>query len=239
MEIKNAYKKRFILISALMISVLLLFTGCGGKEEIPLTALKKSLKDKPSYSILLDDMKKEGTFFKTFFHKYLVVQPEDSQKTDWLQVPEKYYTANRDFLGMTLLTKKDGILDDLVAPPGYGFVGDSSYGRWREDKDGNSFWEFYGKYAFFSSLFGGWYHPIHRHDYRTYRSNKSHGRPFFGSKKQYGSSGALVKKKKPGFFQARTSVAKASKQTFKNRVKKRIGRTKTVSIRGRAGGVGK
>ncbi|OQY49524.1 MAG: hypothetical protein B6230_07960 [Desulfobacteraceae bacterium 4572_89] len=214
-------------------------TSCGGGSgEIPLTSLKRDLADKPTYSILLDDMKKEGTFSKSYYHKYLVVEPDGSKKTDWLRVPEKYFRANEAFLGMALVTKKDGVVEDQVSPPGYGYVGDSEYGRWRQDSSGGSFWEFYGKYAFFSSLFGGWYHPVHRNDYGMYRKYRSQGRPFFGSRKEYGSSGAIAKKIRPGFFATRMAGAKSSKQSFKNRVSSRIGRTKT-GLRGRSGGLGK
>ena len=214
-------------------------TGCGGGSgEMPLTSLKRELADKPTYSILLDDMKEEGTFSKTYYHKYLVVEPDGSRKTDWLRVPEKYFRANEGFLGMALVTKKDGVVEDQVSPPGYGYVGDPEYGRWRQDSSGGSFWEFYGKYAFFSSLFGGWYHPVYRNDYGMYRKYRSQGRPFFGSRKQYGSSGAIAKKIRPGFFASRMARSSSSKQSFMSRMSKRIGRTRT-GLRGRSGGFGK
>ncbi|SMC68977.1 hypothetical protein SAMN02746065_10756 [Desulfocicer vacuolatum DSM 3385] len=217
----------------------ILFAGCGGGTgEIPLETLKKTLRDQPTFSVLLDDMKEEGTFVKNYFHRYLVVLPDESSKTQWFQVPKEYYNKNIDFLGMTLLTKKEGAYDDAVSPPGYGFVGDENYGRWRDDGNGGSFWEFYGKYALISSLFGGWYSPIHRHDYRSYQSYRSKRKPFFGSSKQYGSSGKIVKATRPTFYSSRMSSVNAKKSSFSNKVSQKIGRTKT-GLRSRAGGSGK
>ncbi len=216
-----------------------LFSGCGGSSgENPLKALEKNLKDVPTYSVILDDMKEEGTFIKSYFHRYLVVLPEESSQTQWFQVPKDFYNKNSEFLGMALLTKKDGTIDDVVAPPGYALVGDEKYGRWREDNSGGSFWEFYGKYALISSLFGGWYSPIHRNDYRTYQTDRTRGKPFFGSNKQYGSTGHIVKATRPSFYSSRMSTVNAQKSSFSNKVNQKIGRTQT-GLRSRSGGSGK
>ena len=217
-----------------------LLSGCTGSSSrnIPINKIKQSLKDQPTYSIILDNMKYKGSFFKTYFHKYLVVQPGGSWKTGWLKVPESYYKQNRKFLGMALLTKKDGKLEKGVAPPGYGFVGDSRYGRWARDSQGDSFWEFYGKYAFFSSLFGGWYHPVRMSDYRVYNQDRSLNRPFFGRNNEFGSSGKIVKQKRPNFYARRMSRFRTGRGSFASRLRSRIGRTR-MGFRGRAGGFGK
>jgi len=216
-----------------------LFAGCGGKgNERPLETLKKTLKSEPTFSILLDDMREEGTFFKTYYHRYLVVLPDESAKTRWFQVSRDYYNKNIKFLGMTLLTKKEGTYDNTASPPGYGFVGDETYGRWREDSNGGSFWEFYGKYALMSSLFRGWYSPIHQNDYRSYQRYRSNRQPFFGSRKQYGSSGKIVKATRPGFYSSRMSSLNAKKNSFLKKFTQQIGRSRT-GLRSRAGGYGK
>ncbi len=230
----------FVLLTSFLIVPAFLLSGCGGSSiPIPIEDLKKKLQNQPTFSVVLDDMQEQGTFSKTFFHKYLVVQPEGSWKTDFLQVPENYYQKNLSYLGMTLLTKKDGAFDETPSPPGYGFVGDPAYGRWKEDKDGGSFWEFYGKYAFFTSLFGGWYHPVYRMDFDGYKKYKSKKKPYFGSKMQFGSTGKIVKQKNPGFYASRTAAASIKKASFKDKViSSKIGRTKT-GFRSRAGGKGK
>jgi len=58
--------------------------------------------------------------------------------------------------------------------PGSQLIGNPHYGRWRTDSGGSSLWEWYGKYALFSTLFmrpvyyGGWAsrrHYSYYHDY--------------------------------------------------------------------------
>ncbi len=39
--------------------------------------------------------------------------------------------------------------------PGSYLVGNPSYGQWKQDSSGGSFWEFYGQYRLFSDLLGG------------------------------------------------------------------------------------
>jgi len=220
---------------------LMLCAGCGGgSRELPLDRIKTSLKDVPTYSIVLEDMKEEGNFVKTFFHRYRVVSGEQTQTTDWVQVPENYYRKNENFLGMSLISKKDGVENSTAAPPGYDFVGDSRYGRWTQDRHGNSFWEFYGKYALFTSLFGGWYRPIYMNDYNDYTRYRSRSRntPYFGRNRQYGTSGTIAGTVKPGFYDRQKIRQRAKQQSFSNKVSKRIGRTRT-NYRSRAGGLGK
>jgi len=221
-------------ISLIFVFFLCLFflNSCGSSDslKLPMDKIKKTLIDAPVCSVVLDDMKQQGTFSKTYFHKYLIVKPNDSYKTDWLKVPEKYFKKNKEFLGMALLTKKDGEFDTKVSPPGYSFVGNSEYGQWRKDAQGSSFWEFYGKYALFTSLFGGWFHPIGMNNYTGYRSNRTRNMPYLGSNNEYGSSGKIVKNKRPKFYSRRM----AGKSSFSSK----IGRTKT-GFRSRTGGFGK
>ncbi len=205
---------------------------------MPLERIKQTLKDAPSFSIVLEDMKEEGNFYKSYFHKYRVVQEEEAWTTDWLEVKEEYYKTNENFLGMCLATRKDGEDSSQVSPPGYEHVGDKRYGNWRTDSRGNSFWEWYGKYALFSSLFGGWYRPIYRNDYNSYRGYRSRRAPFYGSRNQYGSRGSIVKKTKPSFYSRHMSKQGSRRASFSNKVSKRVGRTRT-SYRGRSGGYGK
>lgn len=226
---------------ALTMLLMIFLIGCGSTPSPdidPLATIKKKLTGKNTYSIILEDMNKEGTFVKSYFHKYLIVLPENSWKTEWISIPETYYNKCRDQMGMALLTKKDGVFDDKAAPPGYGYVGDPEYGRWRENNNGGSFWEFYGKYAFFTSLFGGWYHPIYRTDFDTYKKYKKSNKVYYGSNKQYGSSGHIVKQKKPNFYASRMASASAKKSSFSEKVNSKTGRTKT-GLRSRSGGKGK
>ncbi len=232
--VKKVLVAAFCLITAFVVSA----CGGGSPDGLPLNRIMAGLAGEPTYSILLEDMKQEGTFSKTYYHKYLVVQPDGSHKTDWHKVPKSYYNETQGFLGMALFSKKDGVKDTQVSPPGYNFVGDPEYGRWRQDAQGGSFWEFYGKYAFFSSLFGGWYHPVYRSDYSMYSQHRSRKQPFFGRNQEFGSSGKIVKTKRPGFYSRRMAGVNAGKSSFKSKASKRVGRTKT-GFRSRSGGSGK
>ena len=224
-----------------LVTTVFVFGACGGRlGELPIEKLKQNLQDVPTYSIILDDMKEEGNFSNRYYHKYRVVFPEASESTptEWLEVREDYYKTNASFLGMTLVVKKDGQLSSSVSPPGYQYVGDAKYGQWRNDSHGNSFWEFYGKYALFSSLFGGHRGPIYRNDYDGYRQYRSRNAPYYGKNNQYGTSGSFTKQSKPNFYSRRTARQKTKSASFKSRVAKRTGRTRT-GYRGRSGGFGK
>lgn len=77
--------------------------------------------------------------------------------------------------------------------PGSYLVGNPSYGNWRTDSRGGSFWEWYGKYAMFRSVlgfagygfhrgpiyYGSWYsrpHYSYYHDYGRNSYGSSHSR---------------------------------------------------------------
>lgn len=156
--------------------------------------------------------------------------------TQWLPVPESRFKDQSPYLGMVVFAKKDNKYDASVGPPGYNMVGDSRYGRWRNDSSGRSFWEFYGQYALISHLLGG--SPIYRSDYNNYTNYRSQGRPYYGSQSQYGTMGSTTRQQKPGFYSRKMSQEMVKSSSFKDRVNQKIGRTR-VSSRGRSGRVGK
>ena len=234
-----------------LIVAVILLAGCGSKPRPPLEAINAYLKDVPSYSVILDDMREEGNFSKKYFHRYKVLleDPETKGKpagnmkdptTDWMEVPKEWYQQNLPYLGMVIFSKKDGKIDQSVVPPGYQYVGDPRYGSWATDSRGNSFWAFYGQYALLSSLLGG--RPIYRDDYREYNDYRSRGQTYYGpargGTRQYGTGGSVTRQQKPDFFSRRMKQEQVRKSSFGQKVNNRIGRTRT-SVRGRSGGVGK
>jgi hypothetical protein len=233
-------KRAATVFSRVVMTALILNACSTGSKQSPIDKLNQNLKDVPSYSIILDDMKEEGNFRDHYFHRYRVVMPEQSEAgtTDWVEVSQDYYNTNEPFLGMSLVVKKDGELSSSVSPPGYQYVGDSRYGQWRNDSRGGSFWEFYGKYAFFSSIFGGFNRPIYRNDYDTYRQHGARNTPYFGQDKQYGTNGSYTKQTKPNFYSRRTARISSKSSSFKSKVAQRTGRTST-GLRSRSGGFGK
>ena len=220
--------------ATLLILMLLSLYSCGGDPPLPLNNIKASLKNVKDCSVILEDMNVKGNIFKDYFHKYRIIQGEDSRTTDLLKVSKNAFNQYQPYLNMTIWSKKDGIVSDAVEPPGYNYVGNRDYGEWRTNSSGQSFWAFYGQYRLFSDLMGG---PVYRRDYDSYRTYRTRNKykPYYGSKKQYGTSGSFTKKQKPNFYKRK--VAK-SKSSFASKVSKRIGRTKTSS-RGRSRKSGK
>ena len=227
---------------------LITLTACGPSN--PLDRLTRDLKDAPEYSITLEDMKEEGNFFKNYFHQYKVVYAYngDGSKdldyidnlTDWSEVTKKQYQKYSEYLGMVIASKsKDGKVSDDKYPPGYQYVGDQRYGNWRQDSRGNSFWEFYGKYAMMSHLFGMFNRPVYRNDWNSYSNSRRNGSPFFGSKREYGTKGTYTKQSSKSFFQ-RQQQKEASRQTsFSKKLKQRTSRSNMSGVRRRSGGFGK
>lgn len=230
-----------MIILFLMIAII----GCGG-DEIPVERLKTQLKDVPTYSIIIDDMKEDGNIFTHYFHKYKIVQLDKSWVTGWEEVSESYYQQNANFLGMTLASKKDGNTSNQVGPPGYEYVGDKNYGQWKTDSSGGSFWEFYGKYRMFTDVLGFLSGPIYRHDYDGYNSYRNRRMPYYGRNNQYGTHGSYTKKHNPSFFDRRmkrersksSSFGKKVSSRFGSKSSSRIGRTRT-GFRSRSMGRGK
>ncbi|MBU2549970.1 MAG: hypothetical protein KKB20_16280 [Proteobacteria bacterium] len=224
-------QRAVLLFLALLLVVGLVFVGCGGPPN-PLTEIEKTLQGVPDFSVILSDMKVEGNFFKTYYHKYEIVLPEKKALPDWVEVPEEFFQQYLPFLGMTILTKKEGKIAGKVGPPGYDYVGDKRYGEWRRDSSGGSFWVFYGQYRLLSDLLHG---PVYRSSYNNYYTNN---RPYYGPNKEYGTTGTLTKSQRPDFYSRRMSKELTQKSSFSQRVNQRIGRTST-SVRSRSGSVGK
>jgi hypothetical protein len=230
-------KRGTSIFNVFLVAAALCFYGCGDNKPLPVENFQKTLKDVSDYSIILEDMKEEGNFFKNYFHKYRIVQPDKVDTTEWLKVPENFYRANEQFLGMVIAGKKDWQPVTNVAPAGYHYVGDSRYGTWRDDGRGGSFWEFYGKYRLLSDFMGMWYQPVYSYEFDAYRKFKNANAPYFGDNK-YGTTGSFVKQHKPDFYQRYMAKQQSVKSSFSDKVSQRIGRSRT-SFRGRSGSGGK
>ena len=232
---------------AFLIGVLLL-ASCGSQS--PLQRLQKQLAQYPEYTIILQDMRQEGNFFKEYYHQYKLVFGEKSetsedlvyqtQTSDWHRVSETEFAKYQGNLGMALLSKsaESGVSDDRY-PPGYQHVGNPRYGTWRSDSSGNSFWEFYGKYAMMSHVFGMFSRPLYRSDWDSYRDSRNRGVPYFGRGREYGTNGSLTKHTNKSFFDRRLQRQRARRSAFSDRVRQRVNRSRMSGFRGRSGGFGK
>ncbi len=236
------YLRYLLLLSAVA------FISCSPPSA--LQRIQDGLEQFPEYSIVLEDMEESGNFFPDYFHRYKVVYGEKiagqdslsykTYTTDWEQVKKKEFERYADFLGMTLVSKSaEAGLNDTPQPPGYQYVGNTQYGQWRTDSSGNSFWEWYGRYAFFSHMFGMFNRPVYRGDYDDYRRYRSDRRPYFGRGNTYGTSGSYTKQTKKSFYERRQSKMSASKSRFGDKVRQRVKRSNMSGFRSRSGGFGK
>lgn len=207
----------------------------------PLPQLERELDRYPEYSILLEDMREQGNFTTDYYHQYKVVTGERENGSedlvyhdnilDWRRVSSSTYKKYQPYLGMTLASKsEDGKVEEVPQPPGYRYVGNERYGRWRRDSSG-SFWEFYGKYALFSHIFGGFSRPVYRSDWDAYRTTRSRGQSYFGPQKEYGTNGTHTQKTHRNFYQRQQARQAAKQQRFASKARSRMS-----SSRSRSGG---
>ncbi len=142
-------------------------------------------------------------WYAKYFHKYIIVEGEKKQETDWVEVEEETYADNIDYLGMALVTKPYGVFEDdaykQAAPPGMGFVGNPEYGKWDKNKDGDRFWVWYGKYRLFSGLIVGPAAGMFMFsDWNRWHSHHRYQKPYFGKTStgaaKYGTRGTYVRR---------------------------------------------
>ncbi len=233
----------------------LIFASCNEGPAFvknPVDKLIKEMYQQPKFSVILHDMDYVDRSYK---HQYRVIKekegvPYDSL-TEWHHVSEKFFTRHQDNMGMEVASKaEDGQIQKTVAPAGYNnYVGDERYGRW-EQRGGESFWSFYGKFAFMNSMFNMMTYPARRSWYNDYRggyygTGRSYYGPRNGGSHPYGTSGQY----------ARTSTSNkkwnaTKSSSFKQRVSSRVkpssqrksrssSRYRSTSSRSRGGGFGK
>lgn len=96
--------------------------------------------------------------YPVYFHRYDKVSGSNRIEGGWEEVDESEYGLYADSFGMAIESKPIGAFADEAinepVPAGMAMVGNDRYGEWRQDTSGNSFWHWYGQYAFFSTLFG-------------------------------------------------------------------------------------
>ena len=251
--------------------VLLVLSSCGSKE-IKKNPVDETIRDMPSdtkFTVILNDMDVEGSFFKTCKHQYKIIEekggvlPQQTtgdgiseifmqeeasvpveRITEWYEVDERFYKQHQDNMGMEIASRgDDGKVSKSVAPAGYSqYVGNDRYGRW-ENRGGTSFWAFYGQYAFMSRMIGMGGYPIQRGYYNTYRgSYYGTGRAYYGPTSATGGRMYGTNSAYNRSTRPNSSWSK-NNSSFKNRVAGRTSRSSSryggSSSRSRGGGFGK
>lgn len=215
------------------LALLMIFVaGCGGGSsrymEEGLDTVIKQYRETPTYTILLYDQNYEGGKYQ---HQYQVLIPTsdsslETVETPFYQVSDRFFNANVDHLGMEMANKKDGKLSKSVAPAGYSqYVGNEKYGRW-VNRDGGRFWEFYGRYAFMSTMFNMGSSPARYGYYQDYRRNYAPaGRTYRGPNNYYGTQSYMSSNK------GRTTSWNNKPSSFRNDVRSRVKRSSTASTK--------
>ena len=233
--------------------IVLLLAACGGEEQklgkTPIDDLIRDMDSIQNFTIILFDMDAEDSKYK---HRYKIITenmgtvtvendqgldssykeliPEE-KLTAWYDVQEVVFDHYIKDMGMEVASKTDGKVSKTVSPPGYSqYVGNERYGSWKKDDSGNSFWEFYGKYMFISSMFNllaG--PPIYRSHYGSYRTSYLNGRSYYGpttgGQSRYGTFSQSNRN-------SNFSRKMASNNTFKSRINNSVQRS---SARTRSG----
>jgi hypothetical protein len=229
--------RKFILV-AFFLSIV---SACGKKEfeKNPVDQMIVQLDKEKTYSIILFDMDiQEEGFSEHYKHKYKIITQKDSTPqeriTDWQNVSENFFAKHQNDLGMELAAKTaDGKVSKVASPAGYSnYVGNPQYGQWTTGSNGNSFWEFYGKYAMMSSMLGLASSMINRNHYYDYRDNYWGRQPYYGyhggsSTPMYGTMSNHSKSISPSFHQRATT-----NNSFKNKIMDRVSRSSNSSKTG-------
>ncbi len=231
-------KIQYLLVTFLITFSAIFLTSCGSSEKVvkdPVDNYTRDLGKYNTYSVILHDMDLEENTFSSDIHKHqykFILPAKDTtggkivrdSLSGWITVSEETFNKNLDNMGMELLSKsEDGKVSKIPAPPGYNnYVGNQRYGSWQTGSGGNSFWAFYGQYAFMSSMLGMMSsRPIYQSSYNDYNRSYRGSKPYYGStsstgQRAYGSGSAH-------------SQAMNSKSRFKSNVSSKVARSSSGS----------
>jgi hypothetical protein len=175
-----------------------------------------------------------------YYHKYAHVAGKTVTEGTWEEVDEADYGEHVNDFGMAIETKPLGKFTDEVieepTPVGIEMVGNTHYGAWREDHSGNSFWEFYGQYAFMNALLGGNDHYYSRDEYNAYRTwRRDKDRESSG---WYGTSGTVPTYGSSGSHTQSTTSYKGSPFAKSGGVKSVSPSVRSAGIHSRSRGPG-
>jgi len=250
----------------LFLALALSMSSCGSSADekympFPADKIAQSMDSVKNFSVILYDMDVKD---KKYYHKYKVIQqtaeipaatsldstaladsttsPADlgivEKITDWKEVSPSDFDYHSSNMGMEIMSKKEGDLTKVAAPPGYSqYVGNSRYGQWKTNPStGDSFWAFYGRYMFLNTMFN-LMSPVRYGGYSSYYGGYYGRRPYYGSvnssgKYRYGTGSAHAAKSNPSFAQRMKSNS-----ALKSRVNNSISRSSARATGGKRSSV--
>lgn len=139
------------------------------------------------------------------YHKYTIVENGKKTETDWVEVDEEDYEDYEDDLGMEIVSKPYGYYEseklEQSNPAGLSKVGNKNYGEWKKDpSSGDSYWEWYGKYRFYTTIFG-LDRPYYYSEWDTWNRGYRGRDSYYGPKsdpKRYGTYGHKTRSRYAG-----------------------------------------
>ena len=158
-------------------------------------AISNIFKNSP-LSIILIDMDEVGLIMKTYLMKYLLISGYQEPITVTIKTNKKFWEESKKYIGMSIFrrTEKTGENSTTPMPPGFHFIGDSSYGQWKINrKTGRKEWFFYRSFSKFKKHFHyGSYRPTHAMIKQARKSLKK-DIPYFGINQEFGLNGSLTR----------------------------------------------
>ena len=104
------------------------------------------------------------------YHKYRILKDKKVEDTDWVEVNPDDFEKKNDSIGIAIESKPYGYFEEDKIHSGFpaemNYINNSRYGEWKNE-NGNTFWQWYGKYAFISSIFGGNEKRYYQNDYNN------------------------------------------------------------------------
>jgi len=196
-------------------------------EKSPVDNLIRDLSNEQNFSIILMDMDSRSN---GYYHQYqvLIEKPDTvlTKTTDWEKVSDTFFANNINNMGMEIASKKDGTVSKVASPAGYNhYIGNERYGHW-VDRGGSSFWEFYGQYAFMSSMFHMMTYPVRRSYYDDY-----YGGGYYGRRSYYGPSGSNMygTQSYTNTNTGKSSTWGSKPSSFKSQVRSQVSRSSSTS----------
>lgn len=165
-------------------------------------------------SVILMDSFRTGFLIKTYFQKYKIVHGFRIPREIVVRTSKEFWEENLKNEGMSLFRRKDisyynkkskkknkytSELDPLEnessipMPPGFLYLDDRAFGRWRLKNSGEKVWTFHRAYRHFPKMFGwGTFRPSHTF-YEKAQIFLTGERAFYGLNNEFGPEGQITK----------------------------------------------
>ena len=162
-------------------------------------AISSIFKNAP-LSIILTDMDEVGLIMKTYLMKYMLISGYQEPISVTIKTNKKFWEESKKYIGMSIFRRResDNLDSTIPMPPGFHFIGDSSYGYWKINKETKEKeWFFYRsseklkKYFFYGN-----YHPTHEMIKKARQALKDES-PYFGENNEFGFEGKITRENLP------------------------------------------